>query len=72
MFTLFFSDHEIRNFEDVKSSDTVRFAKFFRAMLNENVYLSPSAYETNFISEAHTAQQLEKTLQTIKKVLNTL
>ncbi|MDD4970419.1 MAG: glutamate-1-semialdehyde 2,1-aminomutase [Paludibacter sp.] len=69
MFTLFFSDHEIRNFEDVKNSDTERFARFFRALLNENVYISPSAYESNFISEAHTPEQLEKTLQTIKKVL---
>jgi len=72
MFTLFFLDHEIRNFEDVKSSDTERFAKFFRAMLNENVYLSPSAFETSFISDAHTPQQLETTLLTIKKVLETL
>ena len=69
MFTLFFSDHEIRNFEDVKSSDTARFARFFRTMLNEHVYISPSAYESNFISEAHTEQQLEETLQIIKKVL---
>ena len=69
MFTLFFSDHEIRNFEDVKSSDTARFARFFRAMLNEHVYISPSAYESNFISEAHTEQQLEEILQIIKKVL---
>ena len=69
MFTLFFSDHEIRNFEDVKSSDTARFARFFRTMLNEHVYISPSAYESNFISEAHTEQQLEEILQIIKKVL---
>jgi len=69
MFTLFFSDHEIRNFEDVKRSDTERFAKFFRALLAQNIYFSPSAFEANFISAAHTAQQLEQTLQTIKQVL---
>lgn len=72
MFTLFFSDREIRNFEDVKNSDTARFAQFFRALLNENIYFSPSAYETSFISAAHTEQQLEKTLLTIKKVLAAL
>lgn len=72
MFTLFFSDHEIRNFEDVKRSDTDRFSKFFRALLAENIYFSPSAFETSFISEAHTEKQLEQTLGTIKKVLDVL
>jgi glutamate-1-semialdehyde 2,1-aminomutase len=72
MFTLFFSDYEIRNFEDVKRSDTDRFAKFFRALLAENIYFSPSAFETSFISEAHTEKQLEQTLGTIKKVLDKL
>ena len=70
MFTLFFSDHEIRNFEDVKNSDTARFAQFFRALLQENIYFSPSAFETSFISDAHTTLELEKTLGTIKKVLS--
>lgn len=69
MFTLFFSDHEIRNFDDVKRSDTDRFAKFFRALLAQNIYISPSAFEASFISQAHTSQQLEQVLATIKKVL---
>jgi len=69
MFTLFFSDHAILNFEDVKNSDTKRFAQFFRAMLEENIYFSPSAYEASFISEAHTEVQLTHTLKVIKKVL---
>lgn len=72
MFTLFFSSHKIRNFEDVKRSDTEKFAKFFRALLAENIYFSPSAFETSFISEAHTEKQLEQTLRTIKKILNKL
>lgn len=69
MFTLFFSDHEIRNFDDVKRSDTERFAKLFRAMLKENVYLSPSAFEACFVSAAHTQNDLELTLVKFKKVL---
>jgi len=72
MFTLFFSDHEIRNFEDVKRSDTERFAKFFRALLAKNIYFSPSAFETSFISDAHTNKQLEQALETIKNTLKTL
>lgn len=69
MFTLFFSDHEIRNFDDVKRIDTERFAKLFRAMLKENVYLSPSAFEACFVSAAHTQNDLELTLAKFKKVL---
>ncbi len=72
MFTLFFADHEIRNFADVKRSDTERFARFFRALLHENIYFSPSAYETSFISAAHTGQQLEQTLSILKKVISTI
>lgn len=70
MFTLFFSDHEIKNFDDVKNSNTERFASFFRAILQENIYISPSAFEACFISAAHTDQQLETVLQSIKKVLS--
>ncbi|HRZ98527.1 MAG TPA: glutamate-1-semialdehyde 2,1-aminomutase [Paludibacter sp.] len=70
MFTLFFSDDEIRNFDDVKRSDTDRFAKFFRELLKENIYISPSAFEASFISAGHTNEQLEKVLRTIKKVIN--
>ena len=72
MFTLFFSDHEIRNFDDVKRSDTDRFAKFFRALLSQNIYISPSAFEASFISQAHSTKQLEQVLATIKKVLSSL
>jgi glutamate-1-semialdehyde 2,1-aminomutase len=70
MFTLFFSEKEIKNFEDVKNSNTARFAKFFRDLLNKNIYFSPSPFEANFISEAHTEAQLDKTLKAIKKVLS--
>lgn len=72
MFTLFFSDHEISNFDDVKRSDTERFAKLFRAMLKENVYLSPSAFEACFVSAAHTQNDLELTLGKFNKVLKTI
>lgn len=69
MFTLFFSDHEIRNFEDVRNSDTDRFAAFYRRLLEQKIYFSPSPFEAHFISQAHTERQLEKTLQAVKKAL---
>jgi glutamate-1-semialdehyde 2,1-aminomutase len=69
MFTLFFSENEPQNFDDVKSSNTERFAQFFRSMLEEGIYLSPSAFEANFISAAQTEKQLRRTLEAIKTTL---
>ncbi|MFA6335846.1 MAG: glutamate-1-semialdehyde 2,1-aminomutase [Bacteroidales bacterium] len=70
MFTLFFSNSEIKNFEDVKKCDTERFNKFYRKLLNKNIYFSPSQFETNFISAAHTEKQLENTLKAINNALS--
>ncbi len=63
MFTPFFTDAPVSNFTDVQRCDTQRFARFFRHMLAGGVYLSPSQYETNFISIRHTDAQLEHVLQ---------
>jgi glutamate-1-semialdehyde 2,1-aminomutase len=69
MFTLFFSESELNNFSDVKKCDTERFAAFFRKLLENGVYLSPSQFESNFISLAHTTDDLGRTLEVIRKVL---
>lgn len=69
MFTLFFSKKEIKNFEDVKKCDIIRFGNFFRYLLNNNIYFSPSQFEANFISAAHTEKQLDNTLDIIQKAL---
>jgi len=52
MFTLFFTDKKVRNFEDAKSSDLTLFGTYFRSMLEEGVYLAPSQFESLFISNA--------------------
>lgn len=69
MFTLFFSEKKVSNFEDVKQSDTARFASFYRSMLKQGIYLSPSPFEASFLSAAHTDKQLESTLKKIKKAI---
>jgi len=69
MFTLFFSDSALRNFEDVKKTDTARFALFYQKLLAQGVYFSPSPYEANFISVAHTEEHLQETLRAVKKAL---
>lgn len=67
MFTLFFSPQNINSFNDAKSSDSERFARFFRYMLAHNFYVSPSQFEANFISEAHTEKELNRFIQVISK-----
>ncbi len=63
MFTPFFTDGPVTNFDDVERCDKDRFARFFRHMLSGGVYLSPSQYETNFISICHSDAQLEYVLR---------
>lgn len=70
MFSLFFSTRDINNFNDVKNSDLDAFKKFYQGLLQHQIYFSPSPFETNFISAAHTEKDLSKTLRIIKKILN--
>jgi glutamate-1-semialdehyde 2,1-aminomutase len=50
-------------------SDRERFKKFFHGMLEEGVYLAPSQFEAGFLSTAHTAADLEKTVSSAARVL---
>ncbi len=52
MFTLFFTDKEVIDFETAKSSDTARFGRYFQQMLQQGIYLAPSQYEALFVSNA--------------------
>lgn len=65
MFTLFFNDQPVRNFQDTKRSDQDRFARYFRNMLSRGIYVSPSQFEGNFISETHTPEILDYVLKSI-------
>lgn len=69
MFTLFFADTAIKNFEDAKNADAERFGKFYRKMLEQQVYFSPSPFEANFISAAHSERQLQQTLKAVTKAI---
>jgi glutamate-1-semialdehyde 2,1-aminomutase len=70
MFTLFFSEKEIKNFEDVRQCNNKRFGLFFRKMLTEGIYFSPSQFEANFISIKHSKNELDRVLGSVKKVIN--
>ncbi|MBV1788904.1 glutamate-1-semialdehyde 2,1-aminomutase [Marinobacterium sp. D7] len=73
MFGLFFTEtKEIRGFADATACDTERFGRFFHAMLDQGVYLAPSAFEAGFISDAHTEIDLDATLAAADKAFATL
>ncbi|ANH78920.1 glutamate-1-semialdehyde 2,1-aminomutase [Candidatus Chlamydia sanziniae] len=58
MFSLFFAGTAPQNFNEVKASDEQKFQEFYREIFNNNVYLSPSPLEVNFISAVHTEEHL--------------
>ncbi|MEI7535445.1 MAG: aspartate aminotransferase family protein, partial [Verrucomicrobiae bacterium] len=62
----------VHNVADAMHSDREKFKKFFHGMLDAGVYLAPSQFESGFLSTAHTAADIEKTVGTAAKVLRTL
>ncbi len=73
MFGFFFSDEKnISRFAQVTRCDIARFQKFYHGMLQEGVYLAPSAYEAGFVSAAHTDAELEQTIAAARKVFKAL
>jgi glutamate-1-semialdehyde 2,1-aminomutase len=73
MFGLFFTDKApVRYFREVMACDVERFKRFFHGMLNEGVYLAPSAFEAGFVSAAHSPADIEATLVAARKVFGRL
>ncbi|MFM5145548.1 glutamate-1-semialdehyde 2,1-aminomutase [Aeromonas rivipollensis] len=63
MFGFFFTEEtEITRYEQVTRCDMERFKRFYHLMLEEGVYLAPSAYEAGFLSLAHGDKEIEHTL----------
>jgi glutamate-1-semialdehyde 2,1-aminomutase len=60
--TIFFTANPVRNYADAKRSDTTRYARFFREMLDRGIFLAPSQFEAAFVSAAHTSQDIDRTL----------
>lgn len=69
MMTIFLGAKEISNMEDAHNLDKELFAKFFRHMLQEGIYIPPAQYEAWFISSVHTDDHLLKTRDAILKFL---
>lgn len=66
MFTLFFTDQRVKDFDSARSSDTALFAKYFGHMLDKGIYLPPSQFEACFISAAHTESDLGLTIDALR------
>jgi len=74
MYSLFFTDKEVYDFESAKTSDTALFGKYFQAMLHRGIYLAPSQYESLFLSTALSDEHIDKIIHaneaSLKEVLS--
>ncbi len=69
MFGFFFSDKQVKNFDDALANDTKMFAKFHKGMLDRGVYLACSSYETGFICAATTDEMIEESIKAAYEVM---
>ena len=66
MFTFFFTEQPVTDYDSARTSNTQRFAQFFHWMLTGGIYLAPSQFEAGFMSAAHTPEDVAKTVERAK------
>ena len=69
---VFTADGPVRSFAQVAAADIERFKKFFHGMLDEGIYLAPSAFEAGFVSAAHSDDDIDATIAAAERVFATL
>jgi glutamate-1-semialdehyde 2,1-aminomutase len=67
MFTWFFTAGPVTDWDSASKSDTAAFARFFRVMLDNGIYLPPSQYEAAFLSAAHSEEDVRQTVAAAKQ-----
>jgi glutamate-1-semialdehyde 2,1-aminomutase len=67
MFTVFFTDRDVFDFDSAKTCDTRRFNRFFHSMLEQGIYWPPSQFEAAFISAAHSESDIDRTVAAAAK-----
>ncbi|WP_342598523.1 glutamate-1-semialdehyde 2,1-aminomutase [Psychrobacillus sp. FSL H8-0483] len=72
MIGFFFTNEDVISYDQAKNSDLDLFAKYFRLMAEEGIYLPPSQFEGMFLSSAHTEEHIEKTVQAFHTVFEKL
>jgi glutamate-1-semialdehyde 2,1-aminomutase len=69
MFGFFFSAEPVQNYQQALKTDTEQFTRFFSSMLKQGIYLAPSAFESLFVSTAHSEEDLDRTAEAFRKAL---
>jgi glutamate-1-semialdehyde 2,1-aminomutase len=72
MFGLFFCGGPVHNYDDAKQSDSEKFGRFHRGMLERGIYLAPSQFEAGFTSLAHSDEDIDRTIAVAREVLASL
>lgn len=72
MFGLFFTDRDVHSFAQATRCNIDQFRQFFHGMLNEGIYMAPSAYEAGFVSSCHMIDELDRTIEAAKNVFSSM
>ncbi|CAB1055728.1 Glutamate-1-semialdehyde 2,1-aminomutase (EC [Olavius sp. associated proteobacterium Delta 1] len=72
MLGMFFTERDVTNFEEAKTSDLQRFSAFYQGMRQAGIYLAPSQFEVLFLSAAHTDEHIDATINAAQQVLENL
>ncbi len=68
MISVFFCEHAVENYEDAAKADTPEFKEFFHGLLERGIYIAPSSYETWFITDALTYEDLDETIKAVEEI----
>ncbi|MFZ2633602.1 MAG: glutamate-1-semialdehyde 2,1-aminomutase [Desulfosalsimonadaceae bacterium] len=72
MLGMFLTDRPVASFDDAKTADLVKFAGYYRKMLERGIYLAPSQFEALFVSAAHSDQDIDDTVVAAEEVFTSL
>jgi glutamate-1-semialdehyde 2,1-aminomutase len=72
LLSVFFTDREVKSYEDVQTSDLMKFKKYFAKMLEKGIYVAPSQFEAMFVSDAHGSEELERTILAVDYAVRAL
>jgi glutamate-1-semialdehyde 2,1-aminomutase len=72
MLGMFFTDHNVANFDDAKTCDLELFSKFYQGMRQHGIYIAPSQFEVLFLSTAHYDEHVDATINAAEQVLEEL
>ncbi len=67
--TVFFTEKPVRNYQDAKTSNTKRYARYFREMLDRGIFLAPSQFEATFVSAAHSEADIVRAIDAAGQAL---